>query len=391
MKHSSPNLQSLISHAHKVAQAASADLLRQADLALVDASALTGFGMQDKRVKAYLDETGDQPVAAAMAIAVTSLADTHTPSGTHPGTVIVPAVVWAQQHILCSDSPAARHATIIGYEVCGRFGEHAKLRSPESMRMTSIAGAAGAAAAIGAVLGLNLEQCVSAVSFAIQSANGRNQWALDGTDDEIVHAGAALMAAREGIRFVEAGFRGSASLLEGRRGFGFGDDDAAAVHGSGPVILSLFHKRVQACLFAQPAAQAAREIAAAHDGGRDAFPVTVRVPPWIAEYPGCDSNTPLLLASNQRRILSIQFAVAAELCQAVHWTGFINPVQVEAVIEAAARIELVSDPSLIGMQAIVSTAQGAVAACRDPESLTSIELQDRAVAAPQIEFDTTTR
>ena len=380
MTSSRPTLQRLLSSGREVAWTASSDLLRRADLAIADASALAEFGLRDKRVRAFLEATGDQPVAAALSIAVTSLADTHTPSGTHPGTVISPAVTWAQQQQLSTDADLARRALIVGYEVCGRLGELARPQSPAAMRMTSIAGAAGAAAAIGTVLGLHLEQTASAMSFAIQAANGRNQWALEGTDDEIVHAGAALTAARDGIRYAESGFLGSATLLEGIRGFGLSSGHAVPT-GRHPVILSLFHKRVQACLFAQSAAQAAREISAAHDGGDDPFPVTVRVAPWIAEYPGCNCNDPGLLASSQRRILSIQFAVAAELCRAVHWTGFIDPAQTDAIIGVATKIQLVSDPSLSGLQAVVSTAPGAVAVCKDPESMTLVELQDRAAAA----------
>jgi hypothetical protein len=177
-----------------------------------------------------------------------------------------------QRQLGRAEPHAVRLAVIVRYEVCERFGELARRASSSSKSMASSKEQSAPRLRSPTALGWssNRSSAPPASPSSMRTSGTNGLWI---THDAIDHAGSDLAAAREAIAFAKAGSAGRPAL---RRALG---DWAWAERQTRKkrlvVISSLFHKRLQSCLFTQPAAQPAREMAVA-DGGPDAFPVSVR-------------------------------------------------------------------------------------------------------------------
>jgi 2-methylcitrate dehydratase PrpD len=133
------------------------------------------------------------------------------------------------------------------------------------------------------------------------------------------HAGYAARDAVTAARLAELGAFASPSALDGEAGLfaALGKRSAAAkvalFHGQ-PEILSVYHKPVPACNFAQTASQAALAIAREHKSAPERIAaITVRVPRAGALYPGCDYSGPFAHVLQAK--MSIQYNVAAALIE----------------------------------------------------------------------------
>ncbi len=144
--------------------------------------------------------------------------DTFEGGPVHAGAVIVPAVLAAcERH-----NPAGRMALIgiaVGTEVLCRLS----LVVPKAVHKagfhpTAIFGAMGAAAGVGAALGLNARQIVDALGIAGSMAGGIIEYLAEGAWTKRLHAG---WAAQSGIRaalLAQAGFVGPRTVFEGVHG-----------------------------------------------------------------------------------------------------------------------------------------------------------------------------
>ena len=160
--------------------------------------------------------------------------DTFEGGPVHAGAVIVPAVLAAcERH-----NPDGRMALIgiaVGTEVLCRLS----LVVPKAVHKagfhpTAVFGAMGAAAGVGAALGLNARQIVDALGIAGSMAGGIIEYLAEGAWTKRLHAG---WAAQSGIRaalLARGGFVGPRTVFEGVHGLfhGFahttqGDYDAA--------------------------------------------------------------------------------------------------------------------------------------------------------------------
>lgn len=243
--------------------------------------------------------------------------DMHSGSISHLGIVVLPALLALAQYrrVRGRDWLAA---VIAGYEAGGRVGravmdaEVARIHRP-----TGITGPVAAAAAGARALGLDLEATTSAIALGANCAMGYNQWAHTGGSEMYFHAGFAARNALAAVRLAEQGAFASPSALDGEAGLfaALKKRSAAAklemFHGD-PEILSVYHKPVPACNFAQTASQAAlriaRDKAIAPEGIAG---VAVRVPRAGALYPGCDFTGPFAHVLQAK--MSIQYNVAAAL------------------------------------------------------------------------------
>jgi len=141
--------------------------------------------------------------------------DTFEGGPVHAGAVIVPAVLAAcERH-----HPDGRMALIgiaVGTEVLCRLS----LVVPKAVHKagfhpTAIFGAIGAAAGVGAALGLNTRQIVDALGIAGSMAGGIIEYLAEGAWTKRLHAG---WAAQSGIRaalLAQAGFVGPRTVFEG--------------------------------------------------------------------------------------------------------------------------------------------------------------------------------
>ena len=196
--------------------------------------------------------------------------DTFEGGPVHAGAVIVPAVLAAcEKH-----NPDGRMALIgiaVGTEVLCRLS----LVVPKAVHKagfhpTAIFGAIGAAAGVGAALGLNARQIVDALGIAGSMAGGIIEYLAEGAWTKRLHAG---WAAQSGIRaalLARKGFVGPRTVFEGVHGLfhGFahttnGDYDAlTGDFGTRWVTDTLAFKPYPCGTMAQPYIDCARRLAA---------------------------------------------------------------------------------------------------------------------------------
>jgi 2-methylcitrate dehydratase PrpD len=167
--------------------------------------------------------------------------DTFEGGPVHAGAVIVPAVLAAcERH-----NPDGRMALIgiaVGTEVLCRLS----LVVPKAVHKagfhpTAIFGAMGAAAGVGAALGLNARQIVDALGIAGSMASGIIEYLAEGAWTKRLHAG---WAAQSGIRaalLARQGFVGPRTVLEGVHGLFHGF--AHTTHGDYEALTSDFGTR----------------------------------------------------------------------------------------------------------------------------------------------------
>ena len=244
--------------------------------------------------------------------------DMHAGSISHFGIVVLPALLALAQYRRSSGRDFIA-AAVAGYEVGGQVGraamdaEVAKIHRP-----TGITGPVAAAAAGACLLGLSIEQTTSAIALGANTTLGFNQWAHTGGSEMFFHAGFAARNAITAVRLAESGAFASPSALDGEAGlFASLKKRSAAskveLFRGAPEILSVYHKPVPACNFAQTASQAALGLVREGTSAERIAAVTVRVPRAGALYPGCDYAGPF--AHILQAKMSIQYNVAAALIE----------------------------------------------------------------------------
>lgn len=243
--------------------------------------------------------------------------DMHSGSISHLGVVVLPTLLALAQYRRVNGGDFIA-AAAVGYEVGAQIGRAVMdAELARIFRPTGITGPVGAAAAGARMLGLDTDQVTSAVALGANTTAGFNQWTHTGGSEMFFHVGFAARNAVTAVRLAELGAFASPSALDGEAGlFAALRKPAAGAKVKlfeGPAeILSVYHKPVPACNFAQTACQAALRIA------RDKTPapariasIVVRVPRAGAAYPGCDFNGPF--AHILQAKMSIQYNVAAAL------------------------------------------------------------------------------
>jgi len=196
--------------------------------------------------------------------------DTFEGGPVHAGAVIVPAVLAAcERHR--PDGTAALTGVAVGVETLCRLGlVTPKLVHKAGFHPTAVFGAMGAAAGVGAALGLNANQIVDALGIAGSMAGGIIEYLAEGAWTKRLHAG---WAAQSGIRaalLARQGFVGPRTVFEGVHGLfhGFahtteGDYDALiGDFGARWVTDTLAFKPYPCGTMAQPYIDCARRLAA---------------------------------------------------------------------------------------------------------------------------------
>src|SRR3954447_5483258 len=196
--------------------------------------------------------------------------DTFEGGPVHAGAVIVPAVLAAcERH-----HPDGRMALIgiaVGTEVLCRLS----LVVPKAVHKagfhpTAVFGAMGAAAGVGAALGLNAKQIVDALGVAGSMAGGIIEYLAEGAWTKRLHAGCAAQSGIRAALLARAGFVGPRTVFEGVHGLfhGFahtthGDYDALiGDFGTRWVTDTLAFKPYPCGTMAQPYIDCARRLAA---------------------------------------------------------------------------------------------------------------------------------
>ena len=280
--------------------------------------------------------------------------DTFEGGPVHAGAVIVPAVLAAcERH-----NPDGRMALIgiaVGTEVLCRLS----LVVPKAVHKagfhpTAIFGAMGAAAGVGAALGLNARQIVDALGIAGSMAGGIIEYLAEGAWTKRLHAG---WAAQSGIRaalLARQGFVGPRTVLEGVHGLfhGFahttnGDYEAlTGDFGTRWVTDTLAFKSYPCGTMAQPYIDCARRLAARGVKAEDIKEIVCEV----AEGTVHRLWEPLADKQRPRNGYSAKFATPYLLA-----TGFVHggvglgafteaAIQDARVLALAAKVKFVIDP-----------------------------------------------
>ncbi len=146
--------------------------------------------------------------------------DTHADSSLHPSAPVVPAAMAAAEIVGASGRDLLT-AIVAGYEVCCRLGNalDPTAHYARGFHPTATAGAFGAAAAAGKLLGLNAAGLVSAFGVAGSQAAGSLQFLVSGAWNKRYQVGAAAMNGLIAASLARRGFRGAIESLEGKHGF----------------------------------------------------------------------------------------------------------------------------------------------------------------------------
>ncbi len=317
-------------------------------LALVDPVEGQGTG----RIFGRRERTDAERAAFVNAVsaAATIRTDTHPASASHPGMVVVPAVLAAGEAAGAKGS-AILAGVVAGYEFMIRLGLAVITPALAAIfRPTGLLGPGPAALGVAAATGLERSKTVRAVALACHGAAGFNEWVHAGTNEHIYHGGFSARHAISCVRLARAGAEGAASLLEGPSGLlaGFSALGRAgrvtAGLGERFLILDIVHKPAPACIFAQSPVQAAAALVAVHRPRPNEIErVEICTAANAIGFPGCNNSGPFADPPSAQQ--SIQFGVAAVMVagevQDASWGRPSDP----AINALAARCRLVVDES----------------------------------------------
>ncbi|MPZ37182.1 MAG: MmgE/PrpD family protein [Rhizobiales bacterium] len=144
--------------------------------------------------------------------------DTFEGGPVHAGAVIVPAVLAAcERHN--PDGRAALLGIAVGVEIMCRLSLVAPMQAHKAgFHPTAIYGAMGAAAGVGAALGLDRKQIVDALGVAGSMASGIIEYLAEGAWTKRMHAGWSAQSGMRAALLARAGFYGPRTVFEGVHG-----------------------------------------------------------------------------------------------------------------------------------------------------------------------------
>ena len=231
------------------------------------------------------------------------LDDVHEEAISHPGAVVVPAVLAAAEELGASGRDVL-DAVVVGYEAMGRVGiavgPAAHMRA--GFHPTGQSGVFGAAAAVGALLGLDGEGMLHAIGLAASFASGTTEFTQSGGMSKRLHAGRAAEGGLTAAWLAADGVEGPTGGLDGRYGFCRIVTTAPALElltadlGRRWMVDEITVKPYAACSDIHPLIDAALELRAAGvDPGR-IVRVVAQVPSKAAEQNAMDGTTSVMAA-----------------------------------------------------------------------------------------------
>src|SRR4051795_13036553 len=280
--------------------------------------------------------------------------DTFEGGPVHAGAVVVPAVLAAcEKHN--PDGGMALIGIAVGCEVLCRLSVVVpKAVHKAGFHPTAVFGAMGAAAGVGAALGLNARQIVDALGIAGSMAGGIIEYLAEGAWTKRLHAGWAAQSGIRAAQLAGAGFVGPRTVFEGVHGLfhGFahtteGDYDAlTGDFGTRWVTDTLAFKPYPCGTMAQPYIDCARRLASRGIKPEDVTEIVCEV----AEGTVHRLWAPLADKQRPRNGYAAKFATPYLLA-----TGFVhggvglgafteNAIRDAKVLALAAKVKFVIDP-----------------------------------------------
>ena len=149
---------------------------------------------------------------------ITETDDLHRASVTHPGCVVVPAVLALGKKI-GADTQQMLQAILQGFEAMCRIGAAVGPAHYRVWHNTATCGPFGSAMAAAHLLGLSAQQTLDALGNAGTQSSGFWQFMETGAMSKHLHAGRACESGMLAAELASQGFTGSPEILEGRKGF----------------------------------------------------------------------------------------------------------------------------------------------------------------------------
>jgi 2-methylcitrate dehydratase PrpD len=144
--------------------------------------------------------------------------DTFEGGPVHAGAVIVPAVLAACERFN-PDGRAALVGIAAGVEIMCRLSLVAPMKAHKAgFHPTAVYGAMGAAAGVGAALGLDKKQIVDALGVVGSMASGIIEYLAEGAWTKRMHAGWSAQSGMRAALLARAGFYGPRTVFEGVHG-----------------------------------------------------------------------------------------------------------------------------------------------------------------------------
>jgi 2-methylcitrate dehydratase PrpD len=280
----------------------------------------------------------------------------------HFGTILIPlltAMIEARGYPLSRLIPAL----VAGYEAGGVLEKALSGKTtPGGLRSSAIYGTIAASAAAAKLMELSAEQTKAALANAVSFAGGVLQSFADGTDEWRYQVG---VVARNGLVAAELARAGSVSApnaFEGKTGFARAfartdlDAGLAASLGRDWAILRVAFKPFPVCAFNQTPVTGALALREQLRGAPAR--VRVRMNPYETGYAGMDAIGPFRTISGT--LMSIPFCIATTLVHGAPTTRHMTTYDDPAVNDLVTRVELVTDPSIPILSAVIEaeTADG---------------------------------
>jgi 2-methylcitrate dehydratase PrpD len=140
-------------------------------------------------------------------------------TGSHAcGTVLPAALAISQRDHL--GGPSFLTALAVGFEISARIARTAVgLETVRGFHNPGTQGPFGAAAAVGKLLGFDVQQQLNALGLAGSCCAGLLEFASSGADTKRLHLGRASQLGLESALLAQQGLRGPSTVLEGRYGY----------------------------------------------------------------------------------------------------------------------------------------------------------------------------
>ena len=273
----------------------------------------------------------------------------------HFGTILIPmltAMIEARGYPLSRLIPAL----VAGYEAGGVLEKALSGKTtPGGFRSSAIYGTIAASAAAAKLMELSAEQTAAALANAVSFSGGVLQSFADGTDEWRYQVG---VVARNGLVAAELARAGSVSAphaFEGKSGFARAfakidlDPGLAASLGTDWAILRVAFKPYPVLRLQSDAGD--RRAGAAGRVARAPAKVRVRMNPYETGYAGMDAVGPFSTISGT--LMSIPFCIATTLIHGAPTTRHMTTYNDPAVNDLIKRVELVSDPSVPTLSAMI--------------------------------------
>lgn len=145
--------------------------------------------------------------------------DTYEGGPAHAGAVVAPALLAAAEQHGLSGARLGLGIAVGAEVICRMCVVAPKLVHKAGFHPTAVFGTIGAAAGVGAALGLNQRQLVDAMGIAASMSSGIIEYLAEGAWTKRLHPGWAAQAGYRAARLAQAGFVGPRTMFEGEHGF----------------------------------------------------------------------------------------------------------------------------------------------------------------------------